>query len=794
MMRLDMMQIETTGDWETRNATGINSSTRSSSISGAAEAPVPSGILKERAVELVIAAQQQYLHKFQARGLRMSTNATVYPESESKRHASPQLRFLSEGMAKCVKVGLTTVQTNDEGTLHLYRQLQEENLLPLRVFLTPCHAELHRPYATAATATTTTTRGTTGNDSEHALLVVGGGAAAEGIGIAGVRPFRPMCFSRGLTTFDSAIAIIGDCKQGSTTTTTTTTTAISSFSSTSSQSTAAPAFVPSACDMESRLLMERVKIFSDGSLGAETAAIRTLAPAAETPPPPPTLLPSSPSATPATNATNAAAASITATTSTSISASASSTSSTCASTGVLVHKQEELVRMLGEAAEAGYRVEIHAIGDAAAEQVLLAIETHTLRHQQQLLLQQQQSIHGTGALANTSSSLTNGNECCWRPILTHCQVLGPDLIAKMHQLNVIANIQPSFVPTDMKWVRERISKVQINYSYVWKTLMNYTASTNQTAGFSTGGDAEDPKNNTINNDNDDNGGGTSSGRGLHVAGGSDAPIESCNPFTGIHDAMFRSNRHRQSNSDSNADSNISNDEDSSVFLPQERLTFSQALWLYTIGGAFAAGVEHRLGQLPRAVNSRTAGECTPAANADAGPAGAAGLAGASSIATATTPAGDTNASSGLYVGDAVLVDMNVLKDPSRLLELTPHIVLVGGIIEAVADESAKSMVERSSDRSWGTHCSSTSTSSSSSSSSSATPASSTSFPQGTFLPGRGGGTSSSSSHPNYGSKAAAAPAAAAAADTGLICMDVNGFAANGLRCACMLRGKYCGTA
>ena len=35
----------------------------------------------------------------------------------------------------------------------------------------------------------------------------------------------------------------------------------------------------------------------------------------------------------------------------------------------------------------------------------------------------------------------------WRPILTHCQILGLDLVDKMKALNAIANIQPSFVPT-----------------------------------------------------------------------------------------------------------------------------------------------------------------------------------------------------------------------------------------------------------------------------------------------------------------------------------------------------------
>lgn len=55
--------------------------------------------------------------------------------------------------------------------------------------------------------------------------------------------------------------------------------------------------------------------------------------------------------------------------------------------------------------------EIHAIGDEAAEAVLEAFEKASLRPDD-------------------------------RPILTHCQILGPDLIDKMARQGVIANVQP----------------------------------------------------------------------------------------------------------------------------------------------------------------------------------------------------------------------------------------------------------------------------------------------------------------------------------------------------------------
>ena len=58
-----------------------------------------------------------------------------------------------------------------------------------------------------------------------------------------------------------------------------------------------------------------------------------------------------------------------------------------------------------------------------------------------------------------------------RAVLTHCQVLREDLIDRMVSLNIVANIQPSFVPTDMRWVQDRLSKEKQRFSYAWRSLM-----------------------------------------------------------------------------------------------------------------------------------------------------------------------------------------------------------------------------------------------------------------------------------------------------------------------------------
>lgn len=63
-----------------------------------------------------------------------------------------------------------------------------------------------------------------------------------------------------------------------------------------------------------------------------------------------------------------------------------------------------------------------------------------------------------------------GVQPCERPVLTHCQVLSSELINRMAKEGVVANVQPSFVPTDMRWVQDRLAPAQLLYSYAWKVM------------------------------------------------------------------------------------------------------------------------------------------------------------------------------------------------------------------------------------------------------------------------------------------------------------------------------------
>lgn len=111
---------------------------------------------------------------------------------------------------------------------------------------------------------------------------------------------------------------------------------------------------------------------------------------------------------------------------------------------------------------------------------------------------------------------------------------------------------------------------------------------------------------------------------MWVAGGSDSPIETYSPFRGMYDAIFR----------------VAYDCDpdllDNVFRPSERLTFDEALWLYTIGAAYAAKCEHVLGRIEKG-----------------------------------------------FAADLVMVDPLALDDCRHLKDLEPDLVIVGGDVKYI---------------------------------------------------------------------------------------------------------------
>ncbi|HNN12840.1 MAG TPA: amidohydrolase [Anaerolineales bacterium] len=127
--------------------------------------------------------------------------------------------------------------------------------------------------------------------------------------------------------------------------------------------------------------------------------------------------------------------------------------------------------------------------------------------------------------------------------IEHVQVIHPDDAPRLAQLNVIASMQPIHATSDM-YAADRYWGKRSDLAYAWRTQLNH---------------------------------------GATLAFGSDAPVESPNPFWGLYAAITRQR----------ADASPS----AEGWYPEQKLTLAEALSAYTLGAAYAANAEHRLGKL-----------------------------------------------------------------------------------------------------------------------------------------------------------------------------------------------------
>jgi predicted amidohydrolase YtcJ len=179
----------------------------------------------------------------------------------------------------------------------------------------------------------------------------------------------------------------------------------------------------------------------------------------------------------------------------------------------------EMVRETGEqAARGGLGLAIHAIGDRANHEMLIAYAQ----------LRQFEQEQGLPHL---------------RHRIEHVQILHPKDYDRLAQLEVIASVQPIHATSDML-IADRFWGSRSAGAYAIKTLLT---------------------------------------SGAHMAFGSDAPVESPNPFFGLHAAVTR-RRHDGTPSEQG-------------WYPEQRLDLLSALQGFTTGPAFAAYREHELGRL-----------------------------------------------------------------------------------------------------------------------------------------------------------------------------------------------------
>ena len=131
----------------------------------------------------------------------------------------------------------------------------------------------------------------------------------------------------------------------------------------------------------------------------------------------------------------------------------------------------------------------------------------------------------------------------YRHRIEHVQLLHPNDFGKLAAQQIIASMQPVHATSDITAANAFWGN-RSKYAYAWRSLLDM---------------------------------------GTAMAFGSDAPVDSPNPFWGLHAALTR----RRGDGSPGQDG----------WYPEQRITRLEALQGYTTGAAFAAGMETRLGQL-----------------------------------------------------------------------------------------------------------------------------------------------------------------------------------------------------
>jgi hypothetical protein len=161
----------------------------------------------------------------------------------------------------------------------------------------------------------------------------------------------------------------------------------------------------------------------------------------------------------------------------------------------------------------------------------------------------QVNIHAIGDAAN--HQVLDAFEAAYRTVggrqlrnrIEHAQVVELSDIPRFKQLDLIASMQPTHATSDKNMAEARIGPDRLKGAYAWRTFLD---------------------------------------QGTVIAGGSDFPVESDNPFFGLHAAVTRTDHE---------------DQPTGGWHPEQAMTLLEAFRAFTLDAAYAEHQEQSLGSL-----------------------------------------------------------------------------------------------------------------------------------------------------------------------------------------------------
>ena len=159
-------------------------------------------------------------------------------------------------------------------------------------------------------------------------------------------------------------------------------------------------------------------------------------------------------------------------------------------------------------------------------------------------------VHAIGDRANTLTLDTFEQTLARHPVearrarlrVEHAQILAETDIPRFRALGVLPSMQATHCTSDMAWAVERLGPERLKGAYAWRSLL---------------------------------------GSGVIIAGGSDFPVESPNPFHGLYAAVARRPRTG----------------DDPGWQPEQRMTRAEAVRSFTTWNAYASHQEADVGTL-----------------------------------------------------------------------------------------------------------------------------------------------------------------------------------------------------
>jgi predicted amidohydrolase YtcJ len=194
-------------------------------------------------------------------------------------------------------------------------------------------------------------------------------------------------------------------------------------------------------------------------------------------------------------------------------------------TGGVFYTPEETVALLKEAYDRGVEAAVHAIGDAAMEQVISAAER----------------VYPASDEPDPAKRLAAAGVRRLRII--HASVFAPGHVARMRRLPILLDVQPNFIDSDGVFVPDRLGPVRTARYMPLKSCFD---------------------------------------AGILLTGGSDAPVDHPQPFTGIECAVTRKG----------IDGRLPEG-----LAPEEGLSVYDAVCMYTRNAAFCSGEERLKGTI-----------------------------------------------------------------------------------------------------------------------------------------------------------------------------------------------------